>query len=427
MRAIQLSHGHLLPTKGPKEAGGQVDLNAARVMDGFDAIRIAWERRGTDFHNRPWTTMTASAQQRLSTQRWARQTIFAGFGNTAVYPPFLYVPAIAGWRLGEAADLTVIESLRLARLLSALCSVLLGWLALRIATAMRLPLFVLLLLPSTLFLNACCSQDALLVSVAAVATALLGRAFSEGRTPSPRELVVLAVLLAIIALARPPYLALGLLLLLAPVLSGARPKRWWLQPVIAFAAVLAATLLWRHLVAGFGLDTADEADPVRQLGFVRAHPLAAGAAVLRGTGTAAADLMRRGLYVLGWNDLLAPWPLRATEAVLLLLGLFPRKPAKASATALILFSCATALLGISLAEYVIWTPPGLATVYGVQPRYWLPVLPFLALLTAGRCSSTRWLLPAAGLSVAVAASLPAVAARMFYGEGLLRVLRLNLW
>ena len=41
------------------------------------------------------------------------------------------------------------------------------------------------------------------------------------------------------------------------------------------------------------------------------------------------------------------------------------------------------LVAISAAEYVIWTPPGLATVYGVQPRYWLPVLPAMMLLVTG--------------------------------------------
>jgi uncharacterized membrane protein len=76
----------------------------------------------------------------------------------------------------------------------------------------------------------------------------------------------------------------------------------------------------------------------------------------------------------------------------------------------------------------------LATVYGVQPRYWLPVLPAMMLLAASwrtpRIESGQrreWLLKSATIAlVCVACTLPWMAARAFYRAGLIEAVRINL-
>ena len=96
------------------------------------------------------------------------------------------------------------------------------------------------------------------------------------------------------------------------------------------------------------------------------------------------------------------------------------------------------LLGISLAEYVIWTPPGFGTVYGIQPRYWLPMLP-LAMMLVPRLRRTPpqtmepfemghpgILVGAIAALALVACTLPWMAAHAFYREGVVRALLLNL-
>jgi hypothetical protein len=100
---------------------------------------------------------------------------------------------------------------------------------------------------------------------------------------------------------------------------------------------------------------------------------------------------------------------------------------------LMLIAVVVPLVAISAAEYVIWTPPGLTTVYGVQPRYWLPVLPAMMLLATGwrapRGENRRRerLLPAAAiLLVCVACTLPWMAARAFYRAGFIEAVRINL-
>jgi hypothetical protein len=433
LRAIALAHGQLIAAAPVDEAGGYVDEGPYRVMDLVNQWRMAWEKRSKDFHDRPWGAISSAQEEKLVDVRWARQSDFAGFGNTATYPPMLYGPAMAGWRIGQAADWTIFASLRLARALCALTAVLVSWLALRLWVGSRVLLLAVLLLPSAMFLYGASSQDALMVPLAALAAALLTRALAAGREFYAWELWVLAVVLACVAAARPPYAALAFVLFLPGVEARARGWRPWIAPATGFAAVAGVCAGWRQLVAGLAIDTAQDADPERQTAFLRAHPFAAAAAVIRGTAEAGWDFVHRGLYVIGWNDLLPHHGAAALLAVCLAAILLAARPVPVRTWRgfLVLASAVAApLLAISLAEYVIWTPPGLGTVYGVQPRYWLPVMPFAMILLGGRVpglAGRRWVL-AGGCAVmgAVAATLPCMAAHAFYGEGLGAVLRLNL-
>jgi hypothetical protein len=437
LRGLALLQGDLLPKMGGNEAGADVDTGALYAMDGMDAIRIRWEKQSSDFHDRAYGPMTAWSQESFAGVRWSGQKSFVGFGNTATYPPGLYLPAIVGWRIAQEAKLTVFASLRLVRWFAGTMAAFVAWLALRWSGAGAWSLLAALLLPSALFLQATTSQDALLVPMAALAVAVVWRALSERRELMRAELIVATVPFALCAMAKPPYVALGLLMFVPAAESGARGWARWKRPAISFAVVAGASALWWWLVARFGVDTADEADPIRQMVFVREHPLNAALALGRGTAEAAWDFVHRGLYVVGWNDLLPHHGAALVlSACLLAIALCAPGVGVRSwrARMLIVLAVVLPLLAISVAEYVIWTPPGLATVYGVQPRYWLPVLPAMMLLAASwrdpRGERGQWrnalLMAAAMVLAGVACTLPWMAARAFYRAGLMEAVRINL-
>ena len=153
LRGLALLHRDLLPKMGADEAGAEIDTGAQRVMNGMDSIRMRWERQSADFHDRTYGPVTAESHERWARMRWSGQTTFVGFGNTAAYPPGLYLPAIVGWRIAQEAKLTIFASLRLVRWLTALMAALVGWLALRWAGTGAWGLLAALLLPSALFLQ----------------------------------------------------------------------------------------------------------------------------------------------------------------------------------------------------------------------------------------------------------------------------------
>jgi len=437
LRVLALMHGEILPRMGPDQAGGNIDTGAVHAMDAMDSIRMRWEPQSPDFHDRKYGPVTPEAQARWADVRWSGKRRFVGFGNTATYPPGLYAPAMAGWKIAQAANLTIFASLRLARWLTAFTAALLGWLALRCSGRGAWMLLPPLLLPSQLFLQATCSQDALLLPVSALGVALICRALDERRVLGGGELVVATVLFALCAMAKPPFAALGLLIFVPAVELKQRGWKLWAKQAASFASVVIACGAWWRLVARFGVDTADEADPVGQAAFLRSHLFAASAAVFRGTADAAWDFVHRGLYVVGWNDLL-PHHGAALVLSVCLLVIAWRAPGAGvrswRARILIAVAVIIPLIAISVAEYLIWTPVGLQTVYGVQPRYWLPAFPAMMLLVTSWRMQRRekperrgWLLFSATILLAcIACTLPWMEARAFYRAELMQAVLINL-
>jgi len=269
--------------------------------------------------------------------------------------------------------------------------------------------------------------------LAALAVAMLSRPLAGRREFTRAELAAAAAALALIALARPPYAAMALMLFLPAVESHADWRRWR-APAVAFVAVVAVTAFWWRLVSSLQLAVNDFGDPDKQRTFLHAHPLAAAVAVLRGTAYAGYDFLHRGLYVIGLNDLLPHHGAAAVLTICLLLIIFlapgPVVESWRGRTLLAVCVCAP-LLGVSLAEYLIWTPPGGATVFGVMPRYWLAAMP-LGILLLQTCVPWRAAMPRqtvmlAGVVMAlVACTLPWMVAHAFYREGAWHVLLLNL-
>lgn len=440
-RVLSVSRGEWMAQKKGDEVGADIDSNALRVMDRMDTIREAAEKRSPDFLDRAWGPVGEGAQRQQAGVRWSGSGAFAEFPNTAVYPPTLYLPAGLGWVVGKACHWTIFWSLRLARLFAALTAVGIGWLALRLCACSRWMLFGYLLFPSAVFLNATCSQDAVLLPVAGLIAAVLSRALVEQREFTRMELGGVAALVLLCATARPPYLAMVLVLFLPGVERTGLAWRRWLGPTMAAAGVLSASGAWRHLVYPLGVDIDDGADPGLQMLFLRGHPLTGAWFLIRGTVMAGGDFIRRGGYVVGWNDLLAPIGLRVAAAVCFLaLVLAARGCPIRSWRGRWLLSVAVAapLVGISAAEYLIWTPPGVGLVYGIQPRYWLPMMPLGGMLVQGLLGPVlgrvgrveRWrggLVLASGAGViGLTCTLPSLVAHAFYLESVGQVLWVNL-
>ena len=101
-RAISLSHGELVAFRPGSEAGGDVDAGALDAMDGMNGIRMAWEKRSVNFHDRKFGAVEPAQQRELDGIRWAHRTVFVPYGNTAVYPPALYLPAVVAFRIADA-------------------------------------------------------------------------------------------------------------------------------------------------------------------------------------------------------------------------------------------------------------------------------------------------------------------------------------
>ena len=370
-RAVQIAHGELIafrfstlsPDGGQQvTAGGHIDPALLAVLSRFQGIPFHTDARAIRAY---WTPGI----------RWSGTQVLQGFSNTALYPPFFYLPSALGVRVGEMVDLTILQTLTLSRLFMGISAIIVGAAAIALAGGAAPWLFVILTLPMSLSLIASSSQDSLLLSCSALAGALFIRASrSPDRVPM-KELVGLAIVLSLVAIARPPYLALALLLIVLTKVS--------LQArFLAIVAIATCVAVWSGIVAATSLTNADAfmgADPTGQLEGLKNNPLVLISIAVRTVITHGREYIVEFVGQLGWLDVTLPPTYHVFARMMLAVGLVAAilglGGIHITLTRRLLIAAALLLsvAGVFLSEYLISNVPGNPTVDGVQGRFFLPI------------------------------------------------------
>ncbi len=413
LRAEQVEQGGLLGRRfadeGRPAAGGFLDGGSLSVYAVFEPLVF-----------QPQVRATAEMFGRADTVRWGGKRWWQAFDNTAVYPPFLYLPAAAGLAAGRVGGMTVVRTLHLARLCGGLAAVAVGSAAVALAGGAAPLLFCLLSLPMALSLMAAVSQDAMLLAVAGLAAALLVR-LRGAPAPAPAPagagagawatgaaFGAMCVCLALVGMARPVYLPAAVL----PLLAGA-VGRW--ARVAGAALVAGCVLAWAVAAAHWALVNGSEgglADPAAQAAWLWAEPGRAWQVAVRTVEVHGAALAEGFVGRLGWLDLALPaWVRGVAWASLLVGALASAAPVagrgwRGGAGRAVAVGVALASSGAVFAvQYLTWTPVGLGVVMGVQGRYFLPVALLLGTALPGRAVLPR----------GMALVLPAMSAVMLGG------------
>jgi uncharacterized membrane protein len=395
LRAVQVSLGGLVAQRTGPSAGG--------ISDSAVIIASA-PARPISFH--PAVKLTRAALQAGRAVHWGKPyTVY--FPNTAITPPFLYLPMVVPILIGRASRMPVDDTLLSTRLVLVTCAAALGAAALLLAVRLRIVLLLVLTLPMTVALSAAVNPDGTLIPLSCLVAALLDRARNLPDVPlSRRWFVLFGVSLAVVVLARPTNLPLALL----PVLLPKPHRRLGLALALGLAAASVSWTTWMTACISVPLV---EADPSRQAAFVLHHPI-------RFLLVMTATLQQLGFFYvqgmigyLGWLDTLLPrWFYRISEAVAALtLVTAARQDAASSWTwrlpALLCATTAACLVFLTL--YLGWTKPGADIVLGVQGRYMLSLWPALALGIPPLGGWTRFSLgPALTAVLLLAAVSPAV-------------------
>ena len=257
-RAEHISRGNLIGQRfDTYKSGGLVEKNIFPAHAPFAEIPTS-----------PDVKLNYDEYARAGEVRWSGEGQMVNFPNTANYPPFLYTPSVIGIWIGKLADLSILQTLYLSRLLSGMVSVAVGAAAIALAGTFGPWLFAMLLLPMSLSQMAAVSQDGLMFSLAALSAAIIARAMIDGPI-SIRFFRLLVLCLALISMARPPYAALALLV---PAVPGFRRA----TRMAGAGMVAASAILWTLLAAAVSqvplvrFDIIP--DPGAQIGFLLESP-----------------------------------------------------------------------------------------------------------------------------------------------------------
>ena len=391
LRAEQLSRFGILPWRLSNDATG-APVESVLVTSAEPFLAVAAD---------PGRKVTRGLYEATAGLSWGGPLIPVAFGNTVIYPPTFYVPAVAALWIGKGLGVPVVYTLYGTRLASGICATTIAALAILLADGAAPWLFAVLTLPMTLSLFCAVSQDGLMIACAALAAALLGRSRYGPARMSDRRFVVLGLLLAAMCMARPPYAPLACLVLVARWRSlGARSA--------GLALIGLATAAWSLTVLGAaGHDSfasTPDFDPARQLAMILRHP-ARMLVVLRDTLDAyGADYLRQLVGRLGYLDVPLPeFVYRLAWSVLALAAAYAaacstRLVLGHKATTVFVVGCCIAsvllILGI---QYLTFSSVAAPLANGVQGRYFIEVLLFLGVAVYSPATSKRFGITCTGL------------------------------
>ncbi|MCQ9154783.1 DUF2142 domain-containing protein [Acidomonas methanolica] len=304
-----------------------------------------------------------------------------GYPNTAIYPPFFYLPEAACLVLARWSGLDALTGYYLARLANLLTASVLAALAIALMPRGRLFMAMLLGLPMALALSVSCSQDAIQTACAALAAAALARAEASN---DRRAMVASGLLLGVVVAAKPAYVPLAFLPLF---LRGGLSARLSATGLALAIVAICGLIFSRPAKVGFLIS--HHVDAHAQAMLVLHHPLRFAHALLLTLRVAGGLYARQFLGVLGRLNIgLPPGSYRVLALFLCLgaaLSLRPGRRVRNWRSVCLreggLLAClvATGVL-VFVALYLIWTPVGAPGIDGIQGRYFLPVAIMGALL-----------------------------------------------
>lgn len=369
VRVDALSHGQLL---GHREG----------TAGGFTTRPTLAEVAFKTLPRHPQTRAERDAAEAVAWD-WEVPERFVELGTIATYFPAVYLPAATAVFAARRLHASPAQAFMAGRRMNVLTFALAGAAALALARRGRTLIAATLLLPMSLGLAASLSGDAMMIAMAALAAACLTR---RGHG----EWWAAAALLTLVGLTKLPY---------APLLLTLAAGRTALPVRLGVVALSAALMLgWtaynQATVMGITPLPPYEAgplwpgpprqfaavDPAAQLRVLMERPAQAVALVARTFGQEI-QIWPNLIGELGWLSIALPdWLYAVWTGTLAAaaLGLLVERGAGPVPAPVALLGVALGAWAIMLAQYLGWTQVGATVIAGVQGRYFLPLLPFLA-------------------------------------------------
>ena len=397
-RVYQLSSGDIRSEKviddGYLTYGGQVPTNLVKFFDqtGVNAPNAPLEPtvkvNGLYSKNPNIRNIKDDGQRRL-----------ASFSGAALYSPITYAIYIPVFWIGKWLSLSFFWMVMISRLVGLLVTALAFFYAIKLTPIGKWIFFAVGLLPAVIAQAATVGADApqLAASVLFVTGAL--RLILASSKPRLRHWALMALLGIILVLIKIVYAPMVLLLLAVPLIrKDSRDRRTWLLATAAVILAIVPGLIWLHLVSYIKVNSNLQANFAGQKHFIITHPLTYLNVLYQTllTNSQAATANISGNFI--WSS--APLPalhayMSMAAMVCSLFAISGRE--KAISTNSRLRGLRFILLGISIlaailvatALYVYSTPLKASSVWGIQSRYFIPLLPMVLLLFWGNSAKNQ--------------------------------------
>ncbi len=314
---------------------------------------------------------------------WTNDLVLFHFPNTEIYPPTGYIFPTLGILLGKRLHMTVFDTSIMSRVFNGIGCIFICFFALSLAGRCRLLLFFLLLLPLPVSLFASVSQDGIIISLATLLVGLIDHVESGGERKYSRAQIALLILcITAISAAKPPYFLFILIFLFLSL----TPRAKFFCMVIPFVLVLSWGLLNIHNYSVAWADPEMKINTSMQMAYVLHHPFRFIGLFFHWDFYAIGIKMYEFIGILGWLDLVLPgfyYKVAYLIFFLTFLSIIGFNPEKLRLRMTMVIAAFLSFLAILAAQYITWTALESPYLGGIQARYFIPVIPFVALGIAG--------------------------------------------
>ncbi len=375
-KAYSLSDNQLMPEKIGNMAGVYVPVD---LINTRTIIQERWE-------------LVVKKKQKMDIPLLFKESsidndteVFVDFSKIAVvtYSPFLYLVPALSIVIGKIFNLSPLNLIYIARFANLILWLFLIYLSIKITPIFKWGFLIIALLPMTLFESASVSADSLTIGLSFITISLFLRLSLDNkiRKINLKYIMILFSFILALSLAKMPYFLLIFLFLMIPANKFENNKK----KITIFAFILSTSFivafLWIFIIKGLyipekGISAYD------QFLFILPRPLLFLQLIWNDLIT---NPLRYFKIVPGANWFSYPlpkWIYYATILLLLFLPLFDKNEIKIN------FKKKSIIIGnflliaglIYLFEYLTWTHVGVNKIFGVQGRYFIPILPLLFLL-----------------------------------------------
>lgn len=385
LRAYGIARGDVIPSSVDEQGrkGLWVPFGVHRDFDFFETARSRFREQNIGYRD-----IISEYRDRGQQNASNKPDVFELYSGSEGYTPIPYIPYVVAALLARPADLDFLGTLYLMRLLGLVTLTAGAAWAISIMPYLRWAFVCIAMLPAALYARAVVSGDGMaLVSTMMVAALCLRSTRANDATPLLRQ----AVWMGICVLSKPPQIAFTVFSLIR------RPLRELLCDwrVLALIVVPGSILAigWSALTGGDvgAWRMVDDTHGLEQysiglkLSFMIAHPLNFPRAALENFKDSV-ELGKQLIGVLGWLDTpLRSWIYPVLAALLLACFIEPAEAPPSTRRRILVMAVATIFfywLAISLIFYLVLTPVDSPNVGGLQGRYFIVVLPFLAIAIA---------------------------------------------
>lgn len=311
---------------------------------------------------------------------------FLTFGNVAVYTFVSYVPQAIGIALSRIFTDNILVQMYTGRILNFAVYVAIMYFSLKIIPLKKLAVFMIAFLPIAMQQAASLSPDALTNSLSIFFVSYVLHLMYREEKMARKDYIILAILSILVAIIKIIYLPLCALVFLIPDKKFDTRKKKWIILITIFIVSVILNLAWLKFANAKYPQAYHNANQKEQIAFVLQDPY-------RYITTCFRDVhLRLDFYLFGlcgrdmsYIDIDISYIAVFTMLFLLVYSFIVEDECKIKPNWIVkgffalIFLAIVALLFTS--EYLTWNPVGNYWVNGIQPRYFIPMLLLIAVIS----------------------------------------------